>query len=220
MGRAGAILRWGGRVPELRPDGGSRTHNTVLFEWTARDASAARYDSGPPRQVLRVEQPFRNHNGGRIAFNTLSEPGDEDYGLLYVGLADGGGGGDPLDHAQDLGSLFGKLLRIDPLGSNSANGRHGIPAGNPFVYSARRGALREIYAYGLRNPQHLAWDRATGRMFLSDIGQSRLRFVRWRILGKRPHQVLVLPGGIDVRHRHMVRHSRGPPVGALAGLEH
>jgi glucose/arabinose dehydrogenase len=87
-----------------------------------------------------------------------------------MGFADGGSGNDPLNLSQDLGSIFGKLLRIDPLGSNSANGKYGIPSSNPFVKRAR--ALGEIYAYGLRNPQRFAWDSKTGSLFVADIGQN------------------------------------------------
>ena len=158
-------------TPDFRPGGGTRTHDTVLLEWSARNPMAATYDGGAPRELIRVEQPFANHNGGRMAFNPLATPGDPDFGLLYVGLADGGSRGDPLNNAQNLGSPFGKILRIDPLGSNSANGRYGIPAINPFADQAPQ-ALGEIFAYGLRNSQHLAWDPATGHMFVTDIGQS------------------------------------------------
>jgi glucose/arabinose dehydrogenase len=92
--------------------------------------------------------------------------------LLYVGVADGGSGGDPLDLAQNLNSAFGKILRIDPLGKNSANGKYGIPASNPFANDAKADTLGEIYAYGVRNPQRLFWDSKTSRMFMSDIGQN------------------------------------------------
>jgi glucose/arabinose dehydrogenase len=88
-----------------------------------------------------------------------------------MGFADGGSGGDPLKNAQKLDSAFGKIFRIDPMGTNSANGRYGIPASNPFV-KAGNGALGEIYAYGVRNPQRLFWDRKNGNMFMSDIGQN------------------------------------------------
>ena len=156
--------------PDFVPGGGDNTHDTVLLEWTASTPGAARYDGGPPREVLRFEQPFRNHNGGQIGFNPLAVSGDSDFGLLYIGSADGGSGGDPLNLAQNLTSGFGKILRIDPLGSNSANGKYGIPADNPFV--ARGGsALGEIYAYGVRNPQRFDWDPVNGNMFFTDIGQ-------------------------------------------------
>ena len=86
--------------------------------------------------------------------------------------ADGGSGGDPLDLAQNLGSILGKVLRIDPLGSNSANGRYGIPADNPFASDGDPATLGEIYAYGVRNPQRFAWDERNGNLFLADIGQN------------------------------------------------
>jgi hypothetical protein len=96
------------------PGGGDDTHDIVLLEWTASDPEAGSYDGGSPREVLRVEQPFDNHNGGRIGFNPLSSPGDPDFGMLYVGLADGGAAGDLLDLAQNLGSVFGKIRRTIP----------------------------------------------------------------------------------------------------------
>ena len=159
-------------TPDFRPGAGTRTHDTVLLEWTARTPGAATYDGGPPRELIRVEQPFANHNGGRMAFNPVRGPGDADFGLLYVGLADGGSRGDQSNNAQNLGSVFGKILRIDPLGSNSANGRYGIPVINPFAADQDTVSLGEIFAYGLRNPQQFAWDPATGRMYVTDIGQS------------------------------------------------
>ena len=88
-----------------------------------------------------------------------------------MGVADGGSGGDPLKLAQNLGIGFGKILRIDPLGTNSANEKYGIPAANPFVDDTPA-RCREIYAYGVRNPQRFAWDSRNGNMFLADIGQN------------------------------------------------
>jgi hypothetical protein len=157
-------------APDFRPGGGNNTHHTVLLEFTARTPTAATYDGGPPRELLRVEQPFANHNAGHLSFNPLAKPGSPEYGLLYFTCADGGSGGDPLNLAQNLGSPFGKLLRIDPLGSNSTNRKYGVPSGNPFV--GKPGVLGEIYAYGLRNPQRFGWDPQTGTLFLADIGQN------------------------------------------------
>ena len=94
------------------------------------------------------------------------------FGLLYIGVADGGSGGDPLNLAQNLKAGFGKIMRIDPLGSNSANGEYGIPADNPFANDSDDTILAEIYAYGVRNPQHFAWDSSNGNMFFTEIGQS------------------------------------------------
>ncbi len=156
-------------VPDFAPRQDD-THDTVLLEFTAGDASATTYDGGPPRELLRVQQPYGNHNGGQIAFDPTLSREDPEYGLLYVGNGDGGSGGDPQGMSRDLGSAFGKILRIDPLGTDAANGRYGIPASNPFV--GRGGALSEIWAYGLRNPQRFAWDIETHALYVADIGQN------------------------------------------------
>jgi hypothetical protein len=158
-----------------RPDfttPGKRVHDTVLLEWTAKTPAAATYDGAPPRELFRAAHPFGNHNGGQIGFNPLARPGGPEFGLLYIGFADGGNGGDPMNLAQDMTSAFGKILRIDPHGKNSANGQYGIPASNPFVKDAKSGALGEIYALGVRNPQRFGWDSKTGRLYLADIGQN------------------------------------------------
>jgi hypothetical protein len=157
-------------TPDFVSGGDDNTHDTVLLEWTARTPGATSYDGEAPRELLRFEQPFRNHNGGQIGFNLTASPGEADFGLLYIGVADGGSGGDPLSLGQNLNSAFGKILRIDPLGSNSANGEYGIPADNPFPNDGDA-VLDEIYAYGVRNPQRFAWDSQNGNMFFTDIGQ-------------------------------------------------
>lgn len=159
-------------APDFVPAGGEDAHDTVLLEWTATDASGARYDGGPPRELMRFEQPFGNHNGGQIGFNPVASPGDADFGLLYIGVGDGGSGGDPLDLSQNLASGFGKIFRIDPLGSDSGNGEYGIPADNPYAGDGDPDTLGEIYAYGVRNPQRFAWDPENGNLFLADIGQN------------------------------------------------
>ena len=159
-------------VADFIPGGGDDTHDTVLLEWTAQNPSSATYDGGPPRELLRIEQPFQNHNGGYMSFNPLNSSGDSDFGLLYVGVADGGSGGDPLNNAQNLSSVFGKLLRLDPLGSDSQNGNYGIPPNNPFATDGDPSTLGEIYAYGLRNPHRFDWDPQNGNLFVGDIGQN------------------------------------------------
>ncbi len=157
-------------MPDFVPGNNARTHDEVLLEWTAKDPAAAAYDGGAPRELFRVAHPFPNHNGGQIAFNPLARPGTAEFGLLYVGSADGGAGGDPLNNSQNLASIFGKILRIDPLGKDSANGKYGIPASNPFVKTAN--ALGEIYSYGHRNPGRFSWDPKNGNMFEAEIGQN------------------------------------------------
>jgi hypothetical protein len=155
---------------DFEPGGPMTTHHTVLLEWTARDPAAAVYDGGPPRELIRLRQPFANHNAGLIAFNPLAIAGMPGYGLLFMGIADGGSGGDPLNMAQNLSSAFGKIFRIDPLETNSANKQYGIPADNPFAGNA--GALGEIWAYGVRNPQRFGWDPKNGNLFTAEIGQN------------------------------------------------
>ena len=157
-------------APDFTTPNPASTHDTVLLEWTARTPGAAAYDGAAPRELLRLRQPFANHNGGAAAFNSTARPGTADFGLLYIGIADGGSGGDPMNLSQNLGSAFGKIFRIDPLGKNGRGGKYGIPTANPFV--ARADALPEIFAYGIRNAQRFAWDPRNGAMFMSDIGQN------------------------------------------------
>ena len=141
-----------------------------IVEFRRRDAD--RGDPGSARLVLRMEDPESNHNGGLLLFGP--------DGLLYVGTGDGGGGGDQhgaRGNAQNLGSLLGKLLRIDP---RASGGRaYSIPARNPFV--GRAGARGEIYAYGLRNPWRFSFDRKRGDLSIGDVGQNafeEIDFVR------------------------------------------
>ena len=158
-------------APDFTAQGATATtHHTILLEWTAKDPSAAAYDGGLPRELIRIRQPFANHNAGQVAFNPNTPADSPEFGLLYMGVADGGSGGDPLNLAQNMSSAFGKIFRIDPLGTTSANKKYGIPAGNPFAKTA--GALGEIYAYGVRNPQRFAWDPKTNAMYLAEIGQN------------------------------------------------
>ncbi len=157
-------------APDFTTPNASTTHDTVLLEWTAKTPGAAAYDGGAPRELIRLRQPFANHNGGAITFNPTARPGTADFGLLYMGIADGGSGGDPMKLAQNLGSAFGKIFRIDPLGKNGRGGKYGIPAANPFLSTAD--ALPEIFAYGIRNAQRFGWDSKNGAMYMSDIGQN------------------------------------------------
>jgi len=157
-------------APDFTSGATTRTHDTVLLEWTAKNPEAGKYDGDAPKELFRAAQPFANHNAGEISFNPLTPANSPEFGLLYVGFADGGSGGDPMNLAQNLASPFGKIHRIDPLGSNSKNGKYGIPKSNPFV--GRPEALGEIFAYGVRNPQRFSWDSKDGRMYVADIGQN------------------------------------------------
>jgi len=160
------------------PLGSGHTHDEILLEWTAKDPKAPAYDGGAPRELFRIAHPFPNHNGGEIAFNPLARPGSAEFGLLYIGSADGGSAGDPYNHAQNLKSVFGKILRIDPLGRNSANGKYGIPDSNPFVTGAKPETVKEIYAVGVRNPQRFSWDSKSGTLYLGTYDSSTY----WRTL--------------------------------------
>ena len=119
------------------------THDTVMLEWTAKTPGAATYDGGAPRELFRLRQPFANHNAGHMAFDPLVAAGSPDFGLLYIGVADGGSGGDPMRLGQNLGSAFGKILRIDPVGRSFRTGRP-APTRNtesrPAIPSSRRPA--------------------------------------------------------------------------------
>ena len=209
------------RRADFLPNGPGHTHDTVLLEWTAKNPQAPLYDGGAPRELFRTAKPFQIHNGGQLAFNPLARPGSPDYGLLYVGVADGGSGGDPYKHAQNLSFAFGKILRIDPLGSNSANGQYGIPPTNPFVHHSKSGTLGEIYAYGCRNPQRFSWDPQNGNLFLADIGQAVVEKITLVPAGANlgwnvwEGSFLYGPEGVPGRHLPDCRiRSHGPAVTA------
>jgi glucose/arabinose dehydrogenase len=119
-------------------------------------------DPGTERDVLVIDQPFPNHNGGQLTFGP--------DGFLYVGLGDGGSAGDPMDNAQNLDSLLGKILRIDPRPTDGTP--YGIPTNNPFV--GDEGARPEVWAYGLRNPWRFSFDRLNGDLWIADVGQDRI----------------------------------------------
>ncbi len=160
---------------DFTPGGGGNVHDDVVLEWTTNSPAAASFipanPAAPFRELLRIESPFGNHTMGLINFNPNSTPPAADYGLLTIAVGDGGSGGDPLNLAQNPANPYGTILRINPLGSNSANGQYGIPPSNPFV--GNPAALDEVYAYGLRNPQRFSWDRGgAGQMFIADIGQN------------------------------------------------
>ena len=136
--------------------------NTVVAEYRVSDADPNRADPTPVAALLHIGQPYPNHNGGEVAFGP--------DGYLYVGLGDGGSAEDPQGNGQRLDTLLGKLLRIDV---DHAAGAHpyAIPPDNCTGCPA--GALPEIFAYGLRNPWRYSFDRATGDLWIGDVGQDR-----------------------------------------------
>lgn len=141
--------------------------DTRIVEYRV-SADPNRLDPGSAREILFVDQPFANHNGGLLSFDRS--------GMLIAGMGDGGSGGDPGNRAQNLGNLLGKLLRIDP--RRPPPGRaYGIPSDNPFAN--RAGARPEVWAYGLRNPWRFSFDPATGDLYLADVGQNRWEEVNY-----------------------------------------
>jgi glucose/arabinose dehydrogenase len=136
----------------VAPDGDTR----VISYPVSGDA----VDTGGRRELLAVEQPFDNHNGGDI------EIGPDGY--LYVALGDGGGGGDPEGNGQDTQALLGKILRIDPAVTTGDD--YGIPADNPFADGAA--GAPEVWVYGARNPWRIDFDDATGDLWVADVGQN------------------------------------------------
>ncbi|MDQ2965425.1 MAG: PQQ-dependent sugar dehydrogenase, partial [Chloroflexota bacterium] len=122
-------------------------------------ADTAAWQTG--RRILTIPQPYSNHNGGNLAFGP--------DGFLYIGMGDGGSGGDPGNRAQNINNLLGKMLRIDVNG-RSGTKQYRIPATNPWV---GRVGLDEIWARGLRNPWRFSFDRTTGDLWIGDVGQDR-----------------------------------------------
>jgi glucose/arabinose dehydrogenase len=127
-------------------------------------ASATRADPGSRREILSQDQPFDNHNGGLLLF------GPDDH--LYVGFGDGGSAGDPSRNGQNLNTVLGKILRIDP--RPDGDRPYGIPDDNPFVGKQGRD---EIYSYGLRNPWRFSFDRKTEALSIGDVGQNEFEEV-------------------------------------------
>ena len=111
-------------------------------------------DPASGNTVLKVSQPFRNHNGGQLAFGP--------DGFLYIGMGDGGSGGDPYGNGQNRSINLGKILRLDV---ESRVSRYAVPPGNPFH--------NEVWSYGLRNPWRFSFDRATGDLYIADVGQEK-----------------------------------------------
>lgn len=136
-----------------------RNGDTVI----ARFGVGSSPDAADPNSetiLLKIEQPYANHNGGQILFGR--------DGFLYIGMGDGGSAGDPKNNAQNPASLLGKMLRLDVEGTAAP---YGIPSDNPFVNKPRY--RPEVWATGLRNPWRFSFDSATGDMYIADVGQDR-----------------------------------------------
>jgi glucose/arabinose dehydrogenase len=151
----------------FHPDYASNGFFYVYYTDTQGDTKVERYrvsanpavaDPASAQHVLSVAQPYANHNGGPLAFGP--------DGYLYVGLGDGGSGGDPQGHGQNAASLLGKILRLDVNGAAP----YAIPAGNPFV--GQTGKRPEIWITGLRNPWRFSFDHDAGLLYVADVGQN------------------------------------------------
>lgn len=174
-----------------------RQGNTVIARYRiGADPNQADRDS--ETALLRVEQPFGNHNGGGLAFGP--------DGYLYIGLGDGGSGGDPLGNAQSLNTHLGKLLRIDV----DQGDPYDIPADNPFLTGEGR---PEIWAYGLRNPWRFSFDRATGDLYIGDVGQNSFEEINFLPAGS--------PGGSNFgwNYREATHPFQGTPPSNLELLD-
>ena len=139
------------------PDGA-----TVISEFHATAQGA---DPASERVLLLIRQPFANHNGGQLAFGP--------DGFLYIGMGDGGSGGDPFGNGQNTRALLGKMLRIDVDNQPAAGKAYAIPRDNPFAAGGiRPGAgAPEVWSYGLRNPWRFSFDAANGDVYIGDVGQ-------------------------------------------------
>ena len=156
--------------PVIFDSPGATNHWTVISEWMLEPDGDV--DPTSYRELMRIEQPFSNHNSGHLGFDPTANPGTPDYGKLFIAVGDGGSGGGPFDLSQDIDATpapypHGKVLRIDPLAVGAAP--YTVPLDNPFSGIADR--VLEVWAYGFRNPHKFEWDSLTGRMYVSDIGQ-------------------------------------------------
>jgi len=134
---------------------------TVIARYKATDQSLSRADAASETILLTINQPYDNHNGGSIQFGK--------DGYLYIATGDGGSGGDPLNNAQNRKSYLGKILRLDV--NSTGKGNYGIPSDNPYAANTE-GFYPEIFAYGLRNPWKISFDKTSDLLFAADVGQN------------------------------------------------
>jgi glucose/arabinose dehydrogenase len=147
--------------------------STIIARYRANEGNLSALASSE-RILMTISQPYTNHNGGMIDFGH--------DGFLYIGMGDGGSANDPGARAQNINNLHGKILRIDPdVSGDDSNPAYSIPPTNPFAGPIA--GLDEIYAVGLRNPWRWSFDRATGDLWLADVGQNAIEEVNKVVLG-------------------------------------
>lgn len=155
-----------------------RRDDLRLVEYRVRDTDQLLTARGSRREILTVPQPTTQHHSGHLEFGP--------DGFLYLGSGDGGPSGDPRNVSRDPRSLLGKILRIDPSKSSGRRGAgnrrpYRVPASNPYVRGPGR---NEVFAVGLRNPWSFSFDRSTGALVVSDVGNSRIEEVNYLPAGK------------------------------------
>lgn len=170
------------------PNGAAQNYKNVVNEWKISNANTNVVDPASRREIISFGKNAGNHNGGTLAFGP--------DGYLYLALGDGGDANDvgashiePGGNAQNLSTPLGKFLRFDPLNPAvnpaspdlvSANGQYRIPTTNPFQGA---GQVKEIYAYGLRNPYRFSFDRANGELIHADVGQNNVEEIDRIVIG-------------------------------------
>ena len=160
-------------APDFRPGGGTRTHDTVLLEWTAKTPAAATYDGGPPRELIRFEQPFANHNAGQISLQSACVTRRRRFRSAVCRLRRRRQRRRPPQHCRRIsGRSSARSCASIRLAPTAPTASTAFPPRNPFVSDGNAATLGEIYAYGVRNPQRFSWDPRNGNMFLADIGQN------------------------------------------------
>ncbi len=139
---------------------------------------------GEHRELLRIDMVGAAHGVQEITFNPYVNPNESDFGLLYMGIGDGiAVQNGYLNLTQSRSKIWGTIIRIDPLGNNSKNGKYGIPTDNPWCNSKEPNVLKEIYAYGFRNPHRINWTQ-TGLMIVANIGQMHIESLYQVLSGK------------------------------------
>src|SRR3954471_3078457 len=156
--------------------------STFIVEYKVDKSEPNKVDMASARPIMRIDFPYCNHHGGKIAFGP--------DGFLYIGVGDGGWEGDVLDAGPDLSTLMGKMLRIDVNVADRKNQKYTIPESNPLARAAdaqlmvlfgkseeefsriKQKSKPEIWAYGIRNPWTFSFDRKTGDLYIADVGQN------------------------------------------------